>query len=133
MSPGKRSYWQRKVPGGKVERMASRAKMEVGRTVRGTAPNLGVRVRMWITEGEAPSQECFQEGEGRSSALRTWGSTEGLEQSREVESPLSGDGRAIGDPAVTLLSFQLFAALSHDLPKGSRVLNLAKLLCGQGS
>lgn len=116
-----------------MEGMASRAQMEVGRTVRGTAPNLGVRVGTGITEGEAPSQECFQEGEGRASALRTWGSTEGLEQSRKVENPLSGDGRATGDPAVTLLSFQLFAALSHNLPKGSRFLNLAKLLCGQGS
>ena len=59
------------LPGEKVEGIASRAQMEVGKTVGGTAPNSGVRVGMGITEGEAPSQECFQEGEGGTSALRT--------------------------------------------------------------
>ena len=47
--------------------------------------------------------------------------------------PPSGDGGATGGPAVALLSFQSFAALAPNLPKGSRFLNLAKLLCGQGS
>ena len=47
--------------------------------------------------------------------------------------PPSGDGGAAGGPAVALLSFQSFAALAPDLPKGSRFLNHAKLLCGQGS
>lgn len=80
MSAGNRSYWWRKVPGENVEGIASRAQTEIGKTVRGTAPNLGVRVGMGITEGEAPSKECFQEGEGETSALRTWGSPRGQEQ-----------------------------------------------------
>ena len=49
MSAGNRSYWWRKVPGENVEGIASRAQTEIGKTVRGTAPNLGVRVGMGIT------------------------------------------------------------------------------------
>lgn len=73
-----------------MEGMASRAQMEAGKTVRGTAPNLGVRVGMGVTEGETPCQECFQDGEGGTSALRTWGSTGGQEQRREVGRPRAG-------------------------------------------
>ena len=88
MSPGERSYSWRKVPGEKAEGMESRAQMEIDRTARGTAPYLG-----W----QAVSQECLQEGEGRASASRAWGSTEG-EQSGEVERLLSRDRRATQGP-----------------------------------
>ena len=37
------------MPGENVEGIASRAQTEIGKTVRGTAPNLGVRVGMGIT------------------------------------------------------------------------------------
>lgn len=50
------------------------------------------------SEWQAVSQECFQEGEGRASASRAWGSTEGLEQSGEVERLLSRDRRATQGP-----------------------------------